>query len=388
MIKKRKIAVFTGARAEYGLLSNLMKAIQNSNLLELKIIAGAMHYSPEFGCTYKEIEGDGFKIDFGIEMLLSSDSRVGVLKSMSLGISCMADAINLIKPESIILLGDRYEALVAAQSALIMGIPIFHIHGGEITSGAYDDSIRHAITKMATFHFTAAEPYRRRVIQMGEEPKRVFNVGAIGLDNLIKEPCRPWEQVCKKFQLAPDRETFLVTYHPATNSDEDPALTSRAIFKALDRFPNHQVVITYPNADNGGRAIIDEIKSYIKQTGLLTVVVPSLGFKDYSAILRNTKVVIGNSSSGLIEAPSFRVPTVDVGQRQNGRIMAGSVIKCNANEVDIFNAIKQALTPKHQAITSQSINPYGQGDTNQKIVEFIEGLNSYPQKNFYNIESY
>ncbi len=369
---KRKIAVFTGTRAEYGLLYWLMKDIQASQALELQVIVSAMHLSPEFGETWRQIEEDGFSIDAKVEMLLSSDTPVGVVKSMGLGTIGFADALERLKPDVLIVLGDRFEALAVVQAALIMRIPVAHLHGGEITEGAYDDAIRHAITKMASLHFVAAEPYRQRVIQMGEAPSTVFNVGAIGLDHLQRSPRMGMAELAVSLDFELREPYLLVTYHPVTLLEEDPEESFKALLTALDRFPDHQIVLTYPNADNGGRAIIPLLENYGRSQAHRVLAIPSLGFRRYLSVLSKAGAVVGNSSSGIIEAPAVGIATVDIGARQLGRLAAESVLHCSPDADAIEQALIKALSADFAAQRLTVVNPYGQGCASSAIVKVLE----------------
>ena len=369
---KRKIAVFTGTRAEYGLLYWLMKDIQASQALELQVIVSAMHLSPEFGETWRQIEEDGFSIDAKVEMLLSSDTPVGVVKSMGLGTIGFADALERLKPDVLIVLGDRFEALAVVQAALIMRIPVAHLHGGEITEGAYDDAIRHAITKMASLHFVAAEPYRQRVIQMGEAPSTVFNVGAIGLDHLQRSPRMGMAELAVSLDFELREPYLLVTYHPVTLLEEDPEESFKALLTALDRFPAHQIVLTYPNADNGGRAIIPLLENYGRSQAHRVLAIPSLGFRRYLSVLSKADAVVGNSSSGIIEAPAVGIATVDIGARQLGRLAAESVLHCSPDADAIEQALIKALSADFAAQCLTVVNPYGQGCASSAIVKVLE----------------
>lgn len=367
----RQIAVFTGTRAEYGLLYWLMKDIQVHPKLNLQLIVGATHLSPEFGNTWQVIVDDGFSIDAKIEMLLSSDSRVGIAKSMGLGTIGMADALERLAPDTLVILGDRFEALAAAQAALVMNIPIVHIHGGEVTEGAYDDAIRHAITKMASLHFVAAAPYRQRVIQMGEAPERVFNVGALGLDHLVRSPRMDRQALAESLNFSLDNPYLLVTYHPETLADAPPIESFQALLNALDRWPDYRVILTYPNADNGGRAIIPLLEAYAARQPERVLAIPSLGAQRYLSAVAEADAVVGNSSSGLIEVPSFGVPTLNIGQRQGGRLAAESVLHCAAEEGAIDAGLRQALSSSFREACRHTHNPYGQGNAAGQIVEAL-----------------
>lgn len=383
---KRRIAVFTGTRAEYGLLYWLMKDIQSSAKLELQLIVSAMHLSPEFGETWRQIEKDGFAIDAKVEMLLSSDSPVGVVKSMGLGTIGFADALDRLRPEVLVVLGDRFEALAIVQAALIMRIPVAHLHGGEITEGAYDDAIRHAITKMASLHFVAAEPYRQRVIQMGESPETVFNVGAVGLDHLKRTPLMSSAELSSSLGFPLDKPYILVTYHPVTLMAESPVLSFRALLAALDKFSEHKIILTYPNADNGGRAIIPLLDAYALAQQDRVLAIPSLGFKRYLSAVASAAAVVGNSSSGIIEVPAFGVPTVNIGARQLGRMAADSVIHCAPDEVSIEDALHKAISPEFSKQCRHVSNPYGQGNAAAAILDIIQSYNGDFHKQFHELK--
>ena len=382
----RRIAIFTATRAEYGLLYWLMKDIQTSGQLELQVIVSGMHLSPEFGETWVQIEADGFPIDAKVEMLLSSDSPVGVVKSMGLGTIGFADALDRLRPDMLVVLGDRFEALAIVQAALVMRIPVAHVHGGEITEGAYDDAIRHAISKMASLHFTAAEPYRRRVIQMGEAPETVFNVGAVGLDHLFRGEAMSLDELSVSLNFPLHSPYFLATYHPVTVADEAPEATVRAMLSAIDNFPEHQVILTYPNADNGGRVIIPIIEEYAHINSGRVLAIPSLGFRRYVCAMRHASVMIGNSSSGIIEAPAFGVPTVNIGSRQLGRLAADSILNCATDRDSIRQAIDRAVSPDFFQYCQRVVSLYGQGDASGQIVRVIEKFGESTSKHFHDLE--
>lgn len=384
----RKIAVFTGTRAEYGLLYWLMKDIQASETLELQLIVCAMHLSPEFGETWKQIEQDGFNIDAKVEMLLSSDTPVGVVKSMGLGTIGFADALDRLRPDVLVVLGDRFEALAVVQAALIMRIPVAHLHGGEITEGAYDDAIRHAITKMASLHFVAAEPYRQRVIQMGEAPATVFNVGAVGLDHLRRSPQMKLDELSASLGFELREPYLLVTYHPVTLLEENPVESFRALLAALDRFPDYQIILTYPNADNGGRAIIPLLEEYAQSQPHRVLAIPSLGFKRYLSALSKATAVVGNSSSGIIEAPAFGIPTVNIGLRQLGRLAADSVLHCPPTASAIEQALIKALSQDFAKHCRNVLNPYGQGNAAAEIAKVLETHTGTFHKHFHDLSTH
>ncbi len=385
MNNQKRVAVFTGTRAEYGLLFWLLKDIQDDSELQLQLLVSGMHLSPEFGETYKQIENDGFNIDEKIEMLLSSDSAVGTAKSIGLGVLGFADALARLKPDVIVILGDRFEALAAAQTAMILRIPIFHLHGGEITEGAYDDAIRHAITKLSYLHGTSTEQYRQRVIQLGEHPSRVKNVGAIGLDHLIRSEFMSVGELGQSLNFALTQPYFLVTYHPVTLGNELPETSFQALLDALDEYSEHQIIITYPNADDGGRRIIPLIEQYAAKRVERVLAISSLGQVRYLSAVKHANVVIGNSSSGIIEVPAFDVPTVDIGLRQKGRLAAKSVIHTPAEQKAISDAIQVALNRTYKEHDEKIINPYGQGDSSSQVIEMIKSADLGECKTFYDV---
>ncbi|TDF81189.1 UDP-N-acetylglucosamine 2-epimerase [Pseudomonas sp. H9] len=380
---KRRVAVFTGTRAEYGLLYWLLSELRASPSVDLQLIVSGMHLSPEFGDTWKAITQDGFDIDAKVEMLLSSDSPVGVVKSIGVGLLGFADTLERLKPDCLVILGDRYEALAVAQCAMIMRVPIAHLHGGEVTEGAYDDAIRHSITKMSYLHFVATDVYRKRVIQLGESPDRVFNVGAIGLEHFNRSPVMSLEELSRSLGFELKQPFMLITYHPVTLEGEEPAQAFCSLLAALDQFPDRQVIITYPNADNGGRAIIPLIETYANSYPQRVKAIASLGFKRYHSALKHALVVVGNSSSGIIEAPSLGVPSVDVGIRQRGRLAAESVLHCSADVQEITDAIAKASSPAFQELSRTVVNPYGDGHTVERIVEILTTFEMQPTKPFF-----
>lgn len=382
----KKIAVFTGTRADYGLLYWLLKDIQENATLTLQLIVSGSHLSPEFGNTFEQIERDGFSIDEKVEMLLSSNSAVGTAKSVGLGIIGYAEALDRLKPDVLLILGDRSEALAIAQTAAILKIPLLHIHGGEITEGAYDDAFRHAITKLSHIHCTATETYKQRVIQMGEMPNRVYNVGAIGLDHMYRSTLMTTEQLSSDLNFDLNHPYFLVTYHPVTLTDEPAIETFNALLTSLEQFPQHNVIITYPNVDNGSREIISLIQDYARQSKGKVLVIPSLGQVRYLSSVKYATAVIGNSSSGIIEVPSFNVPTVNIGARQQGRLAAQSVIHCRPDSLSITTAINKATLLLPQLQLTPVANPYGQGQASQFIVKLLTTMRLNPIKSFYDLK--
>ena len=381
----KKVAVFTGTRAEYGLLFWLLKDIQSDAELKLQLLVSGMHLSPEFGQTYQQIERDGFYIDEKVEILLSSDSAVGTAKSMGLGVLGFADGLARLKPDVLVILGDRFEALAAAQTAMILRIPVIHLHGGEITEGAYDDAIRHAITKLSYLHGTSTEAYRQRVIQLGEAPERVKNIGAIGLDHLKRAQFMDLPDLAQSLNFPLTQPYFLVTYHPVTLGEEAPEASFQALLDALDSYPEHQVILTYPNADDGGRRIIPMLEAYTAANPQRVLAIPSLGQVRYLSAVKYASAVIGNSSSGIIEVPAFDVPTVNIGVRQQGRLAAKSVLHCKASQADIEQAIEIAVSRRYKAEDDIIDNPYGQGDSSAQVIAMIKSLHFEPCKSFYDL---
>ena len=383
--KIKKVAVFTGTRAEYGLLYWLLRDIQSDTELSLQLVVSGMHLSPEFGETYQQIEQDGFNIDEKIEILLSSDTAVGVAKSMGLGLLGFADAFSRLKSDVMVILGDRFESFAAAQTAMIMGIPVIHLHGGEITEGAYDDAIRHAITKLSYLHGTSTETYRQRVIQLGEDPKRVFNIGAIGLDHLKRSTFMDIKELSQSLKFEINCPYFVVTYHPVTLGNEFPEQSFQQLLDALDTFQNYQIILTYPNADDGGRRIIPMLENYAKRQPKRVCAITSLGQIRYLSAVKHASAVIGNSSSGIIEVPAFNVPTVNIGVRQKGRLSAKSIINAEPTEGSIRQTIEQAITRSYKKDNERIDNPYGQGNSSSQVIKMIKSLNFEPCKSFFDL---
>ena len=368
----KRIGIMTGTRAEYGLLKSLMQEINKDNDLELYLIVSGMHLSPEFGMTYKEIEEDGFEINAKVEMLLSSDSPAGISKSIGLGVIGFADEFQRADLDMLILLGDRYEALSAAISAMVMRIPIAHLHGGELTEGAIDEGIRHSITKMSYLHFTSTEQYRNRVIQLGENPERVFYVGALGVENIKKINLMTKEELERSIRFEIDENTVIVTYHPVTlenNTVEEQFLN---LLEVLDRNPKIRMIFTKANADTNGRIVNELIDKYAAQNSERACAFMSLGQKRYLSALKYCRIVIGNSSSGIIEAPSFGKPIINIGDRQKGRICADSVINCGYTQQEIQQAMETALTKEFENKASNCRNPYEKENTAANIISVIK----------------
>ena len=356
---ERKICVVTGTRADYGLLYWLMKEIDADPALCLQLIVTGAHLEPRFSHTVDVIEADGFTIDARVPIDLSDDSAVGIATSMGLALSGIAKAITDLKPDIVVVLGDRFEILSAAEAAMLCRIPIAHIHGGEATEGLIDEPIRHAITKMSQLHFATAEPYRRRIIQMGEQPDSVFTVGAPGLDNIARLTLLDREALGANLNLSLEQGYFLVTYHPVTLSGDDPGEAVTNLIKALDLFPEKKIILTGVNADPGNSEIDRLFSSYARNNSARVHSAVSLGQIRYLSAMKHADVIVGNSSSGLIEAPAFGVPTVNIGERQRGRLKADSVIDCASNEAAIADALTKALSPSHRKIAASAANPYG-----------------------------
>lgn len=385
----KKIAVFTGTRADYGLLYWVIKGLSESIEAELQLFVGGMHLSPEFGKTIKQIENDSFPIVEKLEFLLSSDTPVGIAKSMGLALISAADAFERNKPDLLVVLGDRFESMAICQAAMVAQIPIAHIHGGETTEGLIDEAVRHSITKMSHLHFTATEEYRQRVIQMGEQPEFVYNYGAPGIDSIMSLSLLELDELSKSIDFEVTTQPYMVvTYHPVT-LDEDGAVNAlEQLLVALEQYPNHKFIITYPNADTHGRAIIALLDQFKKQYPEKVLLVQSLGQLRYLSALKHCDLVIGNSSSGLIEAPTFNVPTINIGNRQKGRIAGETVIHCDGDKESILDALTLALSETFKSQCQVARNPYGDGNSSQRILAKILGcsLNNLVYKKFYDIK--
>lgn len=378
-----KVAVFTGTRADYGLLYWLLHDLQADPQVALQLLVTGSHLAPEFGLTYQQIEADGLPITEKVEMLLSSDTALGTAKSMGLAVLGYSDALARMQPDILLILGDRYEALAAAQSALILQIPILHIHGGELTQGAYDDAIRHCITKMSHLHATATECYRQRVIQLGEHPNTVKNVGALGLEHLQRQSFLSRAQLSQSLGFELTKPFFVVTYHPVTAADEPAVTTCQHLVDALAQFNDYQMIITYPNADNGGRAMIPILQAFAQQYPDRVCLLENLGQRRYLSALSHCSAVIGNSSSGLIEVPAFNVMTVNIGQRQAGRLAANSVLHVGTSEAQIIAGIEQAI---RGTCDDDFVNPYGMGNASQQIISLLKNADLSRNKQFFDLE--
>ncbi|WP_445781334.1 UDP-N-acetylglucosamine 2-epimerase [Shewanella sp.] len=367
----RKICVITGTRAEYGLLRWVMQGIQDDSELILQIIATGMHLSPEFGLTYQAIEQDGFQINRKVEMLTSSDTPVGIAKSMGLGMIGFADALDDLKPDLILVLGDRFEIFSAVSAALVARIPVAHLHGGETTEGAFDEALRHSITKMSHLHFVAAEAYRQRVIQLGEQPQRVFLVGGLGADNIKRMHLLDRAALEASLDFKLGRKNLLITFHPVTLESATAADQMEELLAALEHIKDTHLIFTLSNADTDSRALIKMVDEFVRQRPNACAY-SSLGQLRYLSCIAQVDGVVGNSSSGLTEVPSFRKGTINIGDRQRGRLQAKSVINCEPNRVSIATALKQLYAKDFITGLNEVINPYGEGGASEKIVSIIK----------------
>ena len=383
-----KVLVVTGTRAEYGLLRWVIDGIAKSNLLELQLCATGMHLSPEFGLTYKEIEADGYQIDSKVEMLLSADTPSAITKSMGLGLIGFADEFNRLKPDLILILGDRYEIMCAAMAATISRIPIAHLHGGEATEGLIDEPIRHSVTKMSHLHFVAAEEYRKRVIQLGENPERVFRVGGLGIDNILKLDLLSKQELENSLDFNLSAKSMLVTFHPVTLESNTSGVQMRELLNSLSEFKDHKIIFTMPNADTDGREIFKLIESFCMVNHHCRAFT-SLGQLRYLSCLKYVDFVVGNSSSGLLEVPSFNIPTVNIGDRQKGRLKADSVIDCNPEERQITASINKAITAEFKKSCKLTKNPYGEGSASEIILQKLEKVDftTLLKKEFFDIQN-
>lgn len=383
----RKVCVITGTRAEYGLLRLLMQGIRGDDALQLQVLVTGAHLSPSLGLTYREIEQDGFAIDEKVEMQLNDNTAPGVAKSVGHGVIGITDALSRLRPDIVVLLGDRFEILAAASAALILGIPIAHIHGGEVTEGAFDDAIRHAVTKMATFHFVAAEEYRRRVIQLGEDPARVFLVGGMGIDAIRQTPLLDRAAIEQALDFPLGKKSLLIAFHPATRDNTGPAAQMQELLAALEEMADAQLVFTMPNADTGAREIAELIEGFVAGHSNARSYV-SLGSRRYLSCMAQVDGVIGNSSSGIMEAPSMGIGTVNIGDRQRGRLRADSVIDCAPNRESIGAALRTLYSsPFRQKLARGIENPYGNGGAAVKIVARLRelSLENVLKKAFYDL---
>ena len=384
----KKICVVTGTRAEYGLLKPVIRKVYKRDDMELHLVVTGMHLSTEFGLTYQEIENDGFPIKAKIEMLLSSDTTVGITKSMGIALIGFADYFEMNRPDIVIILGDRYEMLMVASAAMIARIPIAHIHGGELTEGLIDEAIRHSITKMSHLHFTTTEAYRNRVIQLGEQPGTVYNVGSLGIENIKTVKLLDRASIENFLGLHFKATTIMVTYHPVTLENMTAEKQFSNILQVIDEHKELQVIFTKANSDTNGRIINQMIDEYTEMNKDRCVAFPSLGLTRYLSALQFCSAVVGNSSSGIIEVPSFNIPTVNIGDRQKGRIHSETVIDCGNDIQEINLALKKALSLDFKEKLVNCKNPYEGEKTSDKIIKIVNNAlekGIFIKKEFYDV---
>jgi GDP/UDP-N,N'-diacetylbacillosamine 2-epimerase (hydrolysing) len=368
----RNICVYTSSRAEYGLLRGVIQNIQAAKTLQLQILASGMHLSPEFGMTIQEIRADGFEPDEAIEILLSSDTPTAICKSMGIALIGYGEALQRLKPHVVVVLGDRFETFCMAAAAQVCRVPLAHIHGGETTEGAIDEAFRHSITKMSHLHFASCEPYRQRIIQLGEAPERAFNVGALGVENIRRMPLMDLNEISEAIGFDLEKPYFLVTFHPVTLENSTSEEQFQALLDALEAFPEYHVIFTKANADTDGRVINRLIDEYAEKRPERCLAVSTLGVHRYLSAMKYATLVLGNSSSGIIEAPSFKIPTVNIGDRQRGRIQAASILNCSPDANAIRQTIGRALSPAFQEKILGISNPYDRPGTCSNIVRLLE----------------
>mgnify|MGYP006108857953 FL=1 len=373
-MRKRKICVVTGTRAEYGLLYWLMKEINVDNALVLQVVVTGMHLSEEFGNTYQQIEKDGFTIDKKVDISLTSDTELAISKSMGLGIIGFADVFNKLQPDLIVVLGDRFEIFSAVSAALIAKIPVAHLHGGEVTEGVIDESIRHSITKMSHLHFAATDEYRNRIIQLGEQPDKVFHVGGLGIDNINKLKLLSKADFENTINFELGEKNILITFHPVTLEKSTSGMQFQALLDSISELKNTKIIFTKANADTDGRVINTMIDDYVAKHDN-TIAFTSMGQLNYLSALQFMDAVVGNSSSGLIEAPSFKIGTIDIGDRQKGRIKTDSVISCLPKKRNIDSAFNKMYSEEFQNTLDQVENAYGKGGASKEIVNIIKSVN-------------
>jgi GDP/UDP-N,N'-diacetylbacillosamine 2-epimerase (hydrolysing) len=383
----RKVCVITGTRAEYGLLRWLMQGIKEDPELVLQVIATGTHLSPEFGLTYLEIEEHGFHIDRKIEILVGADTSSAIAKSMGLGLIGFGQALSELRPDLIVVLGDRFEIFAAVSAALVACIPVAHLHGGERTEGAFDEALRHAITKMSHLHFVAADEYLQRVVQLGEQPDRVFHVGGLGVDCIKRIPLLDRVALESSLAFSLGEKSLLITFHPATLERFTASDQMAELLASLDRLNDTQLVFTMPNADTDGRVLIQMVKQFVS-THSNARFFASLGQLRYLSCVAQVDGVVGNSSSGLAEVPSLKKGTINIGDRQRGRLQAASVINCAPNRDEITSAIKHLYSPAFQSSLEQVRNPYGDGGASEKILETLKShpLQDLAKKSFYDLQ--
>lgn len=386
-MNKRKICIVTGTRAEYGLLYWLMKEILADNDLELQIVVTGMHLSKEFGNTYQQIESDGFVIDKKVDISLLSDTELGLSKSAGMGIAGCAQALHDLHPDLLVVLGDRFEIFSAVSAAMFLRVPVAHLHGGESTEGAFDEYIRHSITKMSHLHFAATSDYRKRIIQLGEHPNRVFNVGGLGIDNIQKLNLLSRSALENDINFKLGKRNILVTFHPVTLERCTSKSQFQSLLRSIDELEDTKVIFTKANSDTGGRVINKLIDEYV-ETHDNAIAFTSMGQLNYLSALQFVDAVVGNSSSGLLEAPSFKIGTINIGDRQKGRVMASSVINCLPEKPSIDKAFEKLYSDQFKAIVSIVENPYGHGGASTKVKDIIKhvSLDKLLKKTFYDLD--
>ncbi len=368
---KKIISILTATRAEFGLLKPLVTRLNNVDEFDIRIVVTGAHLSPEFGLTYKEIEDMGFLIDEKIEILLSSDTSTSISKAMGLGMISFSEYFNRLKPDMLIVLGDRYETLAVVMAAANQRIPIAHLYGGETTEGAIDEAIRHAITKFSYLHFTSTQTYRDRVIQLGEEPNRVYNVGGLGIENILNEKLLTKEELSKSLSMSLDKDFGVVTFHPVTLEESSAEEQTLELLETLKKHTEMNFIVTKANADADGRVINSLIDKYASENNNIFAFT-SLGMVRYLSALKYCKIVIGNSSSGILEAPSFNIPTINIGNRQKGRIQSKSIVNCVPKKIDINSKFNYVLSDEFACVLKNNVNPYGDGNTSEKITKVVK----------------
>ena len=371
MSTSRKICVVTGSRAEYSHLYGILKLIDHAPDLELQLVVTGMHLSPEFGYTFRDIERDGFRIDKKVEMTMSSDTGIGVAKSIGVGVLGLADAFEDLAPDVVLLLGDRSEMMSAGIAALALGVPIAHVHGGEVTHGAIDDALRHSLTKFADLHFVATETYGRRVQQLGEDKEKIFNCGAPCIDVINDTTKSDRARLERVLGIGLNRDALLIAFHPETAGPVDPIVDVQELLAALGELENVNLVFTRTNSDKAGRAINRSIENFVSTKPESACVLSSLGRSEFYSLLFYVKGIVGNSSSGIIEAPSYGIGTLNVGARQSGRVRAKSVIDCSANAEELGHALSKLLSDSFQRGLKDVENPYGAPGASSKIVDIL-----------------
>ena len=384
---KRKICIVTSTRADWGLLSGIAQALNKRDDVTLQIIATNMHLVEKFGNTWQEIERDGLKINYKVPMPCNTDTANGTINAMGECMQGMSKAFEELNPDMLLILGDRYEMLAVAATALIHRIPVAHMHGGEVTQGAFDESIRHSITKMSHLHFTSTEEARNRVIQLGENPAHVFNTGAIGVYNILNTDFLSRQELEDSLGTSIPEKSIFVTFHPSTLDDISPRTQCENLLKALELHQDYKILFSYPNNDPSGQVIIELIEDFVSRNHERSIVFPSLGARRYLSVLKCVSAVVGNSSSGILEVPSMHIPTLNIGIRQQGRQRAESVIDCGTSFEDICAGLERVLSAEEQARAKTIANPYEQPNTLNKIVETVATfpLDNIIQKPFYDI---